>query len=151
MITNKMQLDAEQLGMLYYQQKINNITIKNAMNRLAIGDTQVRLYEVIDKLQKRASDLSQQITETQNQFRKYYIDSYLDLEEKLKAEAAKEERMYQLEQKQQRLANNEPEQTKNGGYKFGSPKDTLRRLQMEVKERKKKQNDDEIASFEEMM
>lgn len=151
MITNKMQLDAEQLGMLYYQQKINNITIKNAMNRLAIGDTQVRLYEVIDKLQKRASDLSQQITETQNQFRKYYIDSYLDLEEKLKAEAAKEERMYQLEQKQQRMLNNEPEQTKNGGYKFGSPKDTLRRLQMEVKERKKKQNDDEMASFEEMM
>ena len=151
MITNKMQLDAEQLGMLYYQQKMNNITIKNAMNQLASGDTQVRLYEVIDKLQKRASDLSQQITETQNQFRKYYIDSYLDLEEKLKAEAAKEERMYQLEQKQQRLANNEPEQTKNGGYKFGSPKDTLRRLQMEVKERKKKQNDDEIASFEEMM
>ena len=146
-----MQLDAEQLGMLYYQQKMNNITIKNAMNQLASGDTQVRLYEVIDKLQKRASDLSQQITETQNQFRKYYIDSYLDLEEKLKAEAAKEERMYQLEQKQQRLANNEPEQTKNGGYKFGSPKDTLRRLQMEVKERKKKQNDDEIASFEEMM
>ena len=142
MITNKMQLDAEQLGMLYYQQKMNNITIKNAMNQLASGDTQVRLYEVIDKLQKRASDLSQQITETQNQFRKYYIDSYLDLEEKLKAEAAKEERMYQLEQKQQ---------TKNGGYKFGSPKDTLRRLQMEVKERKKKQNDDEIASFEEMM
>ena len=137
--------------MLYYQQKMNNITIKNAMNQLASGDTQVRLYEVIDKLQKRASDLSQQITETQNQFRKYYIDSYLDLEEKLKAEAAKEERMYQLEQKQQRLANNEPEQTKNGGYKFGSPKDTLRRLQMEVKERKKKQNDDEIASFEEMM
>ena len=146
-----MQLDAEQLGMLYYQQKMNNITIKNAMNQLASGDTQVRLYEVIDKLQKRASDLSQQITETQNQFRKYYIDSYLDLEEKLKAEAAKEERMYQLEQKQQRMLNNEPEQTKNGGYKFGSPKDTLRRLQMEVKERKKKQNDDEIASFEEMM
>ena len=130
---------------------MNNITIKNAMNQLASGDTQVRLYEVIDKLQKRASDLSQQITETQNQFRKYYIDSYLDLEEKLKAEAAKEERMYQLEQKQQRMLNNEPEQTKNGGYKFGSPKDTLRRLQMEVKERKKKQNDDEIASFEEMM
>ena len=80
-----------------------------------------------------------------------YIDSYLDLEEKLKAEAAKEERMYQLEQKQQRMLNNEPEQTKNGGYKFGSPKDTLRRLQMEVKERKRKQNDDEMASFEEMM
>ena len=43
MITNKMQLDAEQLGMLYYQQKMNNITIKNAMNQLASGDTQVRL------------------------------------------------------------------------------------------------------------
>ena len=49
------------------------------------------------------------------------------------------------------MLNNEPEQTKNGGYKFGSPKDTLRRLQMEVKERKKKQNDDEMTSFEEMM
>ena len=43
--------------------------------------------QIIDKLEKRASDLSDQITNLENQFRKYYIDSYLDLDTKERMEA----------------------------------------------------------------
>ena len=82
MIINKMNLDAYQLGNLYYQQKINNTAIKTAMDVIAKGDTQPRMFDIIDKLQKRAADLTDQIIELQNQFRKYYIDSYLDLKSK---------------------------------------------------------------------
>ena len=87
-IQNKMKLDAVQLGQLYYQQKMNNITLQTAMDVLAKGDTQPRMFEVIEKLQKRASDLSELITETQNQFRKYYIDTYMDVEVKKRADEA---------------------------------------------------------------
>lgn len=86
MIQNKMKIDAVQLGMLYYQQKMNNITLQTAMDVLSKGDTQPRMFEVIEKLQKRAAELSNQITEIQNQFRKYYIDSYLDIESRVRAE-----------------------------------------------------------------
>ena len=82
MIMNKMKLDAYQLGNLYYQQKINNTAIQTAMDVIAKGDTQPRMFDIIDKLQKRAGDLTDQIIELQNQFRKYYIDTYLDMKSK---------------------------------------------------------------------
>jgi hypothetical protein len=82
MILNKMKLDAYQLGNLYYQQKINNTAIQTAMDVIAKGDTQPRMFDIIDKLQKRAGDLTDQIIELQNQFRKYYIDTYLDMKSK---------------------------------------------------------------------
>ena len=82
MIQNKMKIDAVQLGNLYYQQKMSNIMLQTAMGQVAKGDTQPRMYEVVEKYLKRASDMSQQITDLQNQFRKYYIDSYLDIESK---------------------------------------------------------------------
>lgn len=82
MIQNKMKIDAVQLGNLYYQQKMTNIMLQAAMDQVAKGDTQPRMYEVVDKYLKRAQDMSQQITDLQNQFRKYYIDSYLDIESK---------------------------------------------------------------------
>ena len=84
MILNQQKLDAIQMGNLYYQQKINNIALQTAMDTLAKGDTQPRMFEVIDKLQKRAADITDQIIQMQNQFRKYYIDCYLDLESKEK-------------------------------------------------------------------
>ena len=77
-----MKLDAYQLGNLYYQQKINNTAIQTAMDVIAKGDTQPRMFDIIDKLQKRAGDLTDQIIELQNQFRKYYIDTYLDMKSK---------------------------------------------------------------------
>ena len=40
------------------------------------------MFDIIDKLQKRAGDLTDQIIELQNQFRKYYIDTYLDMKSK---------------------------------------------------------------------
>ena len=82
MILNKMKLDAYQLGNLYYQQRINNTAIQTAMDVIAKGDTQPRMFDIIDKLQKRAGDLTDQIIELQNQFRKYYIDTYLDMKSK---------------------------------------------------------------------
>lgn len=84
MILNQQKLDAIQMGNLYYQQKMNNIALQTAMDTLAKGDTQPRMFEVIDKLQKRAADITDQIIQMQNQFRKYYIDCYLDLESKEK-------------------------------------------------------------------
>lgn len=56
--------------------------LQAAMDQVAKGDTQPRMYEVVEKYLKRSSDMSQQITDLQNQFRKYYIDSYLDIESK---------------------------------------------------------------------
>jgi len=38
------------------------------------------MYEVADKFEKRATDISNQITDLQNQLRKYYIDAYLDIQ-----------------------------------------------------------------------
>ena len=61
MILNQQKLDAIQMGNLYYQQKMNNIALQTAMDTLAKGDTQPRMFEVIDKLQKRAADITDQI------------------------------------------------------------------------------------------
>jgi hypothetical protein len=52
--------------MLYYQQTINRESLKSAVDTLAKGDTQPRMYEVIEKMQKRAADLSNQVTDLQN-------------------------------------------------------------------------------------
>ena len=85
-IKNQIKLDAIQLGSLYFQQNANNIVIENSLTTLASGDNNPRLYEVIEKLLKRASELADQITTTHAQYRKYYIDTYLDIESKLAAD-----------------------------------------------------------------
>lgn len=82
MIQNKMRLDADQLGMLYYNQLTNDKTLQSAIDQIAKGDTQPRMYEIVDKLEKRATDISNQITDLQNQLRKYYIDAYLDIQQR---------------------------------------------------------------------
>ena len=85
-IKNQIKLDAIQLGSLYFQQNANNIVIENSLTTLASGDNNPRLYEVIEKLLKRAAELADQITTTHAQYRKYYIDTYLDIESKLAAD-----------------------------------------------------------------
>lgn len=82
MIKDKMDLDATQLGMLYYQQKMNNLMMQTSIDAVAKGDLSPRMFEVYEKLSKRGAELSKQITETQNQFRKYYIDTFQDIESK---------------------------------------------------------------------
>lgn len=89
MIKDKMDLDATQLGMLYYQQKMNNIMMQTSIDAVAKGDLSPRMFEVYEKLSKRGAELSKQITETQNQFRKYYIDTFQDIEEKQKIDEEK--------------------------------------------------------------
>lgn len=83
MIQNKMKLDAIQLGNLYYQQLINNTVLKTTVDTMASGDVSPKLIEQITKLQNRAAAFTDQIIELQNNFRKYYIDSYLDVMSKM--------------------------------------------------------------------
>lgn len=87
MIRNKMKLDMRQLGNLYYLQNMNFVNYEAAMGDIAKGDTSPRKFDIIDHLEKRAADLSDQITNLENQFRKYYIDSYLDIDTKERMEA----------------------------------------------------------------
>lgn len=148
-IQNKMKLDAVQLGQLYYQQKMNNITLQTAMDVLSKGDTQPRMFEVIEKLQKRASDLSELITETQNQFRKYYIDTYMDVEVKKRADEAEHNLLDgPVKQKISEIADNkEPVMLKDDGtVRTVSTKNTVEQLQKMKIEAAKRRNKQKLAS-----
>ena len=81
-INDKIEQDAEQLSQLYYQQSMNNVMIKTIMDTIANGDTSAKLFDSYTRLMAMAKDFNKQITELQNQFRKYYIDTYLDLQHK---------------------------------------------------------------------
>lgn len=81
-IKDKIDQDAMQLGQLYYQQSMNNVMIKTIMDTIAKGDTSAKLFDSYTKLMSIAKDLNKQINEMQNQFRKYYIDTYMDLQHK---------------------------------------------------------------------
>lgn len=52
------------------------------MDTIAKGDTTAKIFDSYTKLMSIAKDFNKQITELQNQFRKYYIDTYLDLQHK---------------------------------------------------------------------
>ena len=86
MILDKVEQDAEQLGSLYYEQVKTDKVIQANMDALGRGEISPRLFEVYAKLSKQQSDLSQQITIMQNNMRKNYIDTYLDLQQKDNAE-----------------------------------------------------------------
>lgn len=81
-IKDKMKQDASQLGQLYYQQSMNNIMIKAIMDTIAKGAIEARMFDSYTKLMSIAKEFNKQINEMQNQFRKYYIDTYLDLQHK---------------------------------------------------------------------
>lgn len=81
-IKDKILQDADQLGQLYYQQSMNNVMIKVIMDTISKGDTSAKLFDSYTKLMSIAKDFNKQINEMQNQFRKYYIDTYLDLQHK---------------------------------------------------------------------
>ena len=82
MIIDKINQDAEQLGQLYYQAICSDKILQACMETIARGETQARLFEVYSKLSSQQENLSSKITETQNQMRKYFIDTYLDLQQK---------------------------------------------------------------------
>ena len=52
------------------------------MDTIAKGDTTAKLFDSYTRLMSIAKDFNKQINEMQNQFRKYYIDTYLDLQHK---------------------------------------------------------------------
>lgn len=81
LINSKIEQDAEQLGNLYYEHEKTDKVVQVLMETIARGETQARLFEVYAKMSKLLQDLSAQITDTQNQMRKYYIDTYLDLQQ----------------------------------------------------------------------
>ena len=56
--------------------------IKAIIDTIAKGDTTAKIFDSYTKLMAMAKDINKQITELQNQFRKYYIDTYLDLQHK---------------------------------------------------------------------
>lgn len=82
MIVDKINQDAEQLGQLYYQAVCSDKVLQALMDTIARGETQARLFEVYSKLSSQQEALASKITETQNQMRKYFIDTYLDLQQK---------------------------------------------------------------------
>ena len=86
MILDKVEQDAEQLGHMYYESIRTDKVIQANMDALGRGEISPRLFEVYAKLSKQQSDLAQQITIAQNNMRKNYIDTYLDLQQKDNAE-----------------------------------------------------------------
>lgn len=88
MIVDKINQDAEQLGNLYYEYEKTDRIVIALMETIARGETQSRLFEVYGKMSKEMRDLSNLVTNTQNSMRKYYIDTYLDLQQKDEADEA---------------------------------------------------------------
>lgn len=86
MILDKIEQDAEQLGNLYYEYTKTDKVIQANMDALGRGEISPRLFEVYAKLSKQQSELANQITTTQNEMRKNYIDTYLDMQQKDNAE-----------------------------------------------------------------
>lgn len=86
MILDKVEQDAEQLGHMYYESIRTDKVIQANMDAIGRGELSPRLFEVYAKLSKQQSDLAQQITIVQNNMRKQYIDTYLDLQQKDQAE-----------------------------------------------------------------
>lgn len=82
LILDKVEQDAEQLGNLYYQYVKKETYHQGLMNLIARGDHSAKSFDVCEKISRSLEELGNKITELQNQFRKYYIDTYLDLQHK---------------------------------------------------------------------
>jgi|GEM_PF-3201120 len=79
---DKIRQDAEQLGNLYYQYKKKETYHQALLDTISHGETEPKRFDVCEKISKSLEELGTKITETQNQIRKYYIDTYLDIQKK---------------------------------------------------------------------
>jgi hypothetical protein len=52
------------------------------LDTISHGETEPKRFDVCEKISKSLEELGTKITETQNQIRKYYIDTYLDIQKK---------------------------------------------------------------------
>ena len=149
MLKNKMKLDAKQLGMLYYLQITTNIAMRRTMDIIAGGSTDPKIFKNNNDYQKRLSDLSAQITDMQNDLRKYYIDTYLDLESKTKAEEVILPPNKSISMKSQRKiednSNSDMVVTDNGGVKFSGNKSAVQQMAALKKERLKKAAEEAVT------
>lgn len=82
LIKDKINQDAEQLGNLYYQYKKKEVVHQALMDTIARGETESKRFDAFEKMSKSLEELGEKITNMQNQFRKYYIDTYLDMQHK---------------------------------------------------------------------
>lgn len=82
LIIDKIDQDAEQLGNLYYQYVKKETYHQGLMDLIARGNHNVKMFEVCEKISRSLEDLGSKINELQNQFRKYYIDTYMDMQHK---------------------------------------------------------------------
>ena len=135
-IQDKIEQDTEQLAQLFYQQQTNNTMMKAAMDVVSKGDTQPRMFEVYTKLMTSSSELSKQITELLNQFRKYYIDTYLDLRNKEDEEEVAKEIM--IANKKNLAITNNIIYEEESGTRFTSTKDLVENLHENKKEKFRK-------------
>lgn len=83
LIKDKIKQDAEQLGNLYYQYNKKETYHRALMDIIARGDHSVKAFDVCEKISRSLEDLGNNITTFQNQLRKSYIDTYLDLQHKI--------------------------------------------------------------------
>lgn len=138
-IKDKMVLDSEQLGELYYQQHMNKVMQQALMGVVAKGDTNNKNFDSFTKMQDQAKQIAKQITELQNEFRKYYIDTYLDMQQKEQSDVEETTAVASLEGGDTKKLNASTEQPKKDDgvieNRFVSTKDSTKYLQ-ELKKQK---------------
>lgn len=78
-IQDKINQDAEQLGKLYYQEYLIEVTQQIQVDSLTRGNISPRMFEVFATLSKNHSEIAKQISEFQTILRKSYIDIKYDL------------------------------------------------------------------------
>lgn len=85
-IIDKINQDAEQLGKLYYQEKMIEVTQRALISSIGQGNLSPRMFEVFTQISKNHSDIAKQISDFQTVLRKSYIDIVLDLKAKFEEE-----------------------------------------------------------------
>lgn len=103
-IIDKINQDAEQLGKLYYQEKMIETTQRALISSIGQGNLSPRMFEVFTGISKNHSDIAKQISDFQTVLRKSYIDIVLDL----KAKMEEEHKMHQLGQENPKAIENMP-------------------------------------------
>lgn len=151
-IKDKMKQDASQLGQLYYQQSMNNIMIKAIMDTIAKGAIEAKMFDSYTKLMSIAKEFNKQINEMQNQFRKYYIDTYLDLQHKEEEdqilESSDTKTITTNKGQQQTIVHNTNSSEGNINLRETSTKDSVIKTQEWKKEIYRKKYEEQQANME---
>lgn len=77
-IKDKIDQDAEQLGFLYYQQRLHELTQQSGIESVRTGNVSPRMIEVIATVGKNLMDISKQIAEFQISIKENYAKIKFD-------------------------------------------------------------------------